>query len=140
LRRSTRNFHSGGTSMKARYIIALMLAGIAFGGWLALAHAAAAAPRLTPGAGEPTLEEVRRATDRFRDVKTALAEGYIRDPFDLCDSAAMMGRPESLGAMGIHFLPSRSARHLQAAVAASDRRGDAHRFSQAGDPDLRAAA
>jgi hypothetical protein len=57
----------------------------------------------TPGPGEPTLAEVRQATERFRDVKVALAEGYIRDPFDLCDSAAMMGRPASLGAMGIHY-------------------------------------
>jgi hypothetical protein len=56
-----------------------------------------------PAPGEPTLEEVRRATERFRDVKVALAEGYIRDPFDLCDSAEMMGRPASLGAMGIHY-------------------------------------
>jgi hypothetical protein len=29
-----------------------------------------------PGPGEPTLDEVRRATDRFRDVSVALAEGY----------------------------------------------------------------
>jgi hypothetical protein len=36
-------------------------------------------------------------------VNTALAEGYIRDPFDLCDTAEMMGRPASAGAMGIHF-------------------------------------
>ena len=56
-----------------------------------------------PGAGEPTLDEVRRATDRFRDVKVALAEGYIRDPFNMCETAEMMGRPPALGAMGIHF-------------------------------------
>jgi hypothetical protein len=53
--------------------------------------------------GEPTLAEVRRATERFRDVKVALAEGYIRDPFDLCETAEMMGRPASLGAMGVHY-------------------------------------
>jgi hypothetical protein len=33
----------------------------------------------------------------------ALAEGYLRDPFDLCETAEMMGRQASLGAMGIHF-------------------------------------
>ena len=33
-----------------------------------------------PAAGEPTLEQVRRATERFRDVNVALAEGYLRDP------------------------------------------------------------
>lgn len=56
-----------------------------------------------PGPDEPTLAEVRRATERFRDIKVALAEGYIRDPMDLCDTAEMMGRPASLGAMGIHY-------------------------------------
>ena len=52
---------------------------------------------------EPTLEQVRAATERFQDVKLALAEGYIRDPSDTCDSAEMMGKPAELGAMGIHF-------------------------------------
>ena len=42
-------------------------------------------------------------TERFRDVNVALAEGYIRDPFDLCDTAEMMGKPRELGAMGIHY-------------------------------------
>jgi hypothetical protein len=56
-----------------------------------------------PGPGEPTLAEVRQLTERFQDVNVALAEGYIRDPFDLCDSAEMMGRPASDGAMGVHY-------------------------------------
>lgn len=62
-----------------------------------------AARRPASAPGEPTLAEVRAATERFRDVKVALAEGYIRDPGNVCDSAEMMGRPASLGAMGIHF-------------------------------------
>jgi hypothetical protein len=53
--------------------------------------------------GEPTLEEVRAATERFQDVNVALAEGYVRDPMDLCDTADMMGQAPELGAMGIHF-------------------------------------
>jgi hypothetical protein len=57
-----------------------------------------------PGRGEPTLDEVRHATERFRSVDVALAEGYIRDPFDLCETAEMMGRPASLGAMGVHYV------------------------------------
>ena len=57
----------------------------------------------SPGPGEPTLAEVRRLTERFRDVDTALAEGYVRDPFDLCDTAEMMGRPAAQGAMGVHY-------------------------------------
>lgn len=56
-----------------------------------------------PSPGEPSLTEVRKATDRFRDVNVALAEGYIRDPMNLCDTADMMGKPAALGAMGIHF-------------------------------------
>ena len=60
-------------------------------------------PASAPAPGEPTLAEVRRATERFRDAKVALAEGYVRDPFDLCDTAEMMGRPATLGTMGIHF-------------------------------------
>ena len=54
-------------------------------------------------AAEPDLAAVRKATERFKDVKVALAEGYIRDPFDLCDTAEMMGRPAALGAMGVHY-------------------------------------
>jgi hypothetical protein len=74
-----------------------------------IAGAAALCLTVASGAGpvgqaaEPTLDEVRQATERFRDVKVALAEGYIRDPMNLCETAPMMGRPASLGAMGIHY-------------------------------------
>ena len=57
-----------------------------------------------PGPGEPTLAEVRAATERYRNVAVALAAGYVRDPFDLCDTAEMMGRPAALGAMGVHYV------------------------------------
>jgi hypothetical protein len=53
--------------------------------------------------GEPDLAAVRAATERFRDVNVALAEGYVRDPMNLCDTAEMMGRPATEGVMGIHF-------------------------------------
>jgi hypothetical protein len=53
--------------------------------------------------GEPSFAEIRAATERFRDVNVALAEGYVRDPKNVCDTADMMGRPAELGAMGIHF-------------------------------------
>lgn len=52
---------------------------------------------------DPSLEAVREATLRFRDVEVALAEGYVRDPMDLCDTAEMMGRPAEYGVMGIHY-------------------------------------
>lgn len=56
-----------------------------------------------PGPDEPTLAEVLALTERFRDVEVALADGYIRDPGDICETADMMGRPAEQGAMGIHF-------------------------------------
>lgn len=72
---------------------------------LGLANAAStqAGQTYEPAPGEPTLDDVRRATERFRDVEVAIAEGYVRDPLDLCDTADMMGKPASLGAMGIHY-------------------------------------
>lgn len=67
-------------------------------------------PELPPGAAperketlEEALSEIRRATERFRDVEVAEAEGYIRDPMNLCVTAPMEGLPAQLGAMGIHF-------------------------------------
>lgn len=70
---------------------------------LAFAIGAHALQTQAPSPGEPDLASVRKATERFRDVKVALADGYIRDPFDLCDTAEMMGRPAAMGAMGIHY-------------------------------------
>ena len=64
---------------------------------------AGAKPASIPGPGEPTLAEVRHLTERFRNVTVALAEGYIRDPSNMCETAEMMGRPAALGAMGIHY-------------------------------------
>ena len=88
--------------MKTRHIL--------LGTVLAVGLAEALVQSWTPGPSvsappptEPTLAQVRRHTERFRDVNVALAEGYIRDPFDVCETAEMMGRPAELGAMGIHF-------------------------------------
>jgi len=50
------------------------------------------------------VEAVKAATERFRDVNVALAEGYVRDPADHCVTAAGEGLPPELGGMGIHFL------------------------------------
>jgi hypothetical protein len=68
-----------------------------------LAFADAPSPAAATPA-DPTLAEVRAATERFRDVKTALAEGYVREPTNTCETADMMGRPASDGAMGVHYL------------------------------------
>lgn len=58
----------------------------------------------TPLLGEPSLAEIRKATERFRDIEVALAEGYIRDPANMCETAEMMGNPKEMGAMGIHYI------------------------------------
>lgn len=49
------------------------------------------------------LEEIHAATARYRDVEVALAEGYIRDPMDMCVTPEMEGVPRQLGGMGIHY-------------------------------------
>lgn len=101
---------------RARKIVSLTGVSFAFGvtllsaavanrpvGVLSVGGAGVTGPGGTPGPGEPTLAEVRLATDRFRDVKVALGEGYVRDPGNLCDTAEMMGQPASRGAMGVHY-------------------------------------
>jgi hypothetical protein len=64
---------------------------------LAEVLAASAAP------SDPTLAEVLAATERFRDVQVALAEGYVPDPMNICETAEHMGRPAADGVMGIHY-------------------------------------
>ena len=70
---------------------------------LALLLAAAAPPPAAP-ASDPSLAEVIAATARYKDVKVAEAEGYVREPTNTCETADMMGRPISDGAMGVHYL------------------------------------
>lgn len=65
--------------------------------------AAAALAAAAPAPAEPTLDEVRAATARFKDVKVALAEGYVADPTNTCHVAEHMGQPKTLGGMGIHY-------------------------------------
>lgn len=51
----------------------------------------------------PSLNDLRAATAKYQDVDVALAEGYVRDPHNICLTADMMGQPAATGAMGIHF-------------------------------------
>jgi hypothetical protein len=71
---------------------------------ISLAAPASAAAQLSRGmAADSDMTAVRAATEKYRDVNVALAEGYVRDPMNLCDTAEMMGRPAEYGVMGIHF-------------------------------------
>jgi len=76
-----------------------------------LAPVLLAVPGARPSSSHPTvpdiapsvLASVRTATARYRDVKAALADGYIRDPMNMCVTAASEGNPAWLGEMGVHF-------------------------------------
>jgi hypothetical protein len=85
----------------SRFLVSMLVSVIGAGAIVSAGSQAATRPQ--GSADEPTLAEVRRVTERFRDVNVAVADGYIRDPFDLCDTAEMMGMPSALGAMGIHY-------------------------------------
>ncbi len=55
-------------------------------------------------ANEHQLATIREATAKYKDVKAALADGFIPDPSGQCVSAAAEGMPAEMGAMGIHYL------------------------------------
>lgn len=90
-----------------RMMFALVALTLFFPGFVIAQAPSPPASFVSPGAPtspmEPDLAGVRAATERFQDVEVALAEGYVRDPMNLCDTAEMMGKPAELGAMGIHF-------------------------------------
>ena len=67
------------------------------------AVALALAPVAASAAEEPSLDAVRAAAERFQDVEVALAEGYVRDPMNMCVDAAEMGLPREQGGMGVHY-------------------------------------
>ena len=84
-------------------LLTVAVVGTGVGAALARSPERALPSRTSATGSEPTLAEVRQATERFKDVTVALAEGYIRDPNNMCETAEMMGRPAALGAMGIHY-------------------------------------
>lgn len=72
----------------------------------AAALAMAAGGAFVPPAAAETedLARIRAATEKYRDVAAALADGFIRDPADHCVTAAGEGLPAELGAMGVHYI------------------------------------
>ena len=67
------------------------------------AEADAVGSTARPQPGEPTLDEVRAAAERFRDINVALEEGYTYGDLPMCVTAEMEARPAHEGAMGIHY-------------------------------------
>lgn len=53
-------------------------------------------------AAEPSLDEIRKNAERYRDVKVAIAEGYTTD--NKCVTGEMLGHPAHEGAMGLHYV------------------------------------
>ncbi len=53
-------------------------------------------------AAEPTLDEIKQAAERYRDVEVAIAEGYTTD--NKCVTGEMLGHPAEDGAMGLHYV------------------------------------
>ena len=65
--------------------------------------AAPAAPALT-AEQQALVGQIHQVSDKYADVKAAEADGYMRDPENMCVTAAMVGAPAELGAMGVHYL------------------------------------
>jgi hypothetical protein len=51
----------------------------------------------------PSLDEVRAATAKYASVDAALADGYVRDPMDVCETSYYLGSLKDEGTVGIHF-------------------------------------
>jgi hypothetical protein len=83
--------------MRGRVLAAAALA-------LAQLHLSACAREGSGRTSEPTLDEVRTATEKYGDVAVALADGYVRDAMDVCETPYHLGRTGEPGVMGIHYL------------------------------------
>lgn len=70
---------------------------------LALLALAVSLCPMVASAVDVSLDDMRKAVDKYKDVKVALADGYIT-PDNHCVSAANSGLPAELGAMGIHYI------------------------------------
>jgi hypothetical protein len=89
-----------------KHSLSLLVAALTLVGASSSALAQAApqmAARPATASADRDLTAVRAATQRFGDVKVALAEGYIPDPSGMCITSEIEGQPRQLGAMGIHY-------------------------------------
>ena len=87
IRRLRQSEHTSAPTRRAAMLGAILASGI-----LAMPVSAQARPvsNTTSGApaaaATPSVEAIRAATERFRDVRVALAEGYLRDPASMIRS------------------------------------------------------
>lgn len=51
---------------------------------------------------EPSIDAVKAAAEKYRDVNVAIREGYTTD--HKCTTAEMLGFPKEMGAMGLHYV------------------------------------
>jgi hypothetical protein len=49
------------------------------------------------------MSAIRAATEKYRDVKAAIADGYVL-PMEMCVNSGFEGLPKQLGAMGLHYV------------------------------------
>ena len=85
--------------MRSKYVYAIGAA-IAAVGFVAIA-----APNTVAAQDVAAeIEKVRLATEKYSDVKIALAEGYVPAPPGDCVTAAKEGLPPEWGSMGIHYI------------------------------------
>lgn len=73
-----------------------------FGKWAGSCILVAGIGACTPKINEPSLDEVKALTEKYRDVKVAIAEGYTTD--HKCTTSAMLGFPAEMGDMGLHYV------------------------------------
>ena len=59
--------------------------------------------QLSQTSKEDTLAAMRTASEPYKSVDKALADGYIRDPMNHCFEAKNMGMPPEVGVMGVHY-------------------------------------
>lgn len=61
-------------------------------------------------------DAIDAATLKYADASAALADGFLRDPAGMCVTAAEVGAPAELGAMGVHYVhPARLGLKMDAA-------------------------
>jgi hypothetical protein len=73
-----------------------------FGQLLCVASLMAGLAACATTANEPSLDEVKSLSEKYRDVSVAKSEGYTTD--NKCTTAEMLGFPAAMGAMGLHYV------------------------------------